>query len=53
MDNKTKVKFCPKCGNTDLVMAAGGVMGILRCKKCNYSGSVFPEKEIKQNKKTG
>lgn len=41
-----KVKFCPKCGNTDLAMVAGGNIGIWKCKKCKFQGSVFPEKEI-------
>jgi ribosomal protein L37AE/L43A len=50
-----RVKFCPKCKSTDLVMMAGGNIGIWKCKKCSYQGSVFPEKEIKlkENKKSG
>lgn len=54
-----KTKFCPKCGNTDLVLEAGGGIGIYRCKKCGFSGGIFPEinklskKEMKEklNKK--
>jgi len=42
-----KVKFCPECGETDLVMVAGGGIGMWKCKKCKFQGSIFPEKEIK------
>ena len=49
-----KIKFCPKCKNIDLEMIAGGMVGMMRCKKCGFSGAIFPEKEIvkKLNKKT-
>jgi|TARA_Y100000310_G_C20371828_1_gene663876 DNA-directed RNA polymerase subunit M/transcription elongation factor TFIIS len=39
-----KAKFCPKCGNTDLIMVTGGEVGKLKCKKCEYEG-IFPERE--------
>ena len=48
------IKFCPKCGDTDLIMVAGAGIGIWRCKLCAYEGSIFPEKEMvikKTNKK--
>ena len=48
---KVKIRFCPRCGETDLVMTAGGITGEWRCKKCNYVGSVFPEKAIKKMQK--
>ena len=41
-----RVKFCPKCKNIDLILEAGGITGIMRCKKCGYYGAIFPEKEI-------
>tara|TARA_Y100000310_G_scaffold207483_1_gene208027 strand:+ start:5163 stop:5339 length:177 start_codon:yes stop_codon:yes gene_type:complete len=45
---KMKVKFCPKCEeDIDIVMVAGGNIGMWECKKCNYRSSIFPEKEIK------
>tara|TARA_Y100000034_G_scaffold46620_1_gene57315 strand:+ start:293 stop:454 length:162 start_codon:yes stop_codon:yes gene_type:complete len=44
-----KVKFCPKCKDNDLIMVAGGQMGMWECKKCGYRSSIFPEKEVKQN----
>ena len=47
---KIKIKFCPKCKNTDLIMIAGGNVGLFECKKCRFRGSIFPEKEIKINK---
>ena len=42
-----KVKFCPKCKNTDLAMVAGGEIGMWECKNCGFRGAIFPEKEIK------
>lgn len=48
---KMKIKFCPKCKNTDLIMVAGGNIGILECKKCRFRGSIFPEREIKIKKR--
>ncbi|RMD66254.1 hypothetical protein D6817_04470 [Candidatus Pacearchaeota archaeon] len=39
-------RICPNCGSDDLVMAAGGVMGIFVCKRCGYRGSVFPVRQI-------
>ena len=37
------VKICPKCGNADIEMVAGGQVGIWQCKKCKFRGSIFPE----------
>lgn len=45
-----KVKFCPRCKSKELDFIAGGITGILRCKKCRYSG-IFPERNIKKAKK--
>ena len=42
-----KIKFCPRCEETDLIMVAGAIVGMWECKKCRYRSSVFPEKEIK------
>lgn len=39
-------KFCPKCRSEDIAMVAGGITGSWMCKKCGFSGSVFPEREI-------
>jgi len=41
-----KIKFCPKCGNEDIVLVAGGNLGQYECKKCKFRGSIFPEKEV-------
>ena len=46
-----KVKFCPRCKSKELDFVAGGITGILRCRKCGYSG-IFPEKDTKETKKT-
>ena len=47
---KMKLKFCPKCGDTDLIMVAGAEIGVWRCKICNFESSIFPEREIKLKK---
>jgi len=39
-------KFCPKCGSEDVMMIAAGMTGSWMCKKCGFTGSVFPEKEV-------
>lgn len=39
-------KFCPKCGSDEVEMIAGGTTGTWMCKKCGFSGSIFPEREI-------
>lgn len=39
-------KFCPQCGSEDVTMIAAGITGSWMCKKCRFTGSVFPEKEI-------
>ena len=39
-------KFCPRCGSDDVDMIAGGIIGAWMCRKCGYSGSIFPEREI-------
>ena len=46
-----KAKFCPKCGNEQIDFVAGGEIGMHECKKCGFRGTLFPEKEIKINKK--
>ena len=49
---KMKIKFCPKCGDTDLILVAGAEIGVWRCKMCNFESSIFPEKEMKFKEKT-
>ncbi len=43
---KIKVRFCPKCGGTKIIMKAGGQMGMSYCLKCGFTCVVFPEKYI-------
>ena len=46
------MKICPKCGSTEIIPKIGGIMGIWKCRKCKFSGSIFPEVEkIKKEKK--
>lgn len=40
------IRICPKCGSDDVQMIAGGTIGMWMCKKCGFSGSIFPEKPI-------
>ena len=57
-----KVYFCPKCGSKEVgfVFKFGNAFGVIprmECKKCKFSGSIFPllvvDKESlnKQNEK--
>ena len=39
-------KFCPRCGSEEVEMIAGGITGTWMCRKCGFSGAIFPEKEI-------
>ena len=39
-------KFCPNCKSEEVMMVDGGMTGTWMCKKCGFSGSIFPEKEI-------
>ena len=42
-----RMKFCPRCENTDLIMIAGAEIGVWRCKVCDFESPIFPEKEVK------
>ncbi len=46
-----KVKFCPRCKGTVLDLVAGGNIGMMECRKCGYTGSIFPEKELRKNRR--
>ncbi len=46
-----RVKFCPKCKSNEIIMIAGGAIGIYECNKCKYRGSILPEREMKLKKK--
>lgn len=45
-----RIKFCPKCEDTDLIMVAGAGIGVWRCKTCGFESSIFPEKEMELKK---
>ncbi len=46
-----KIKFCPKCGYSEIILFIGGKFGtIYKCKKCGYRGVLFPERNINPNK---
>lgn len=44
------VKFCPKCKSTQIIMVAGGQIGLWKCARCSFQSAIFPEIEL--NKKT-
>lgn len=50
-DGKMGIKFCPRCKSRDIIMIAGGGIGMYECKKCGYMGSLIPEIEIKKKSK--
>jgi tRNA(Ile2) C34 agmatinyltransferase TiaS len=43
-------RLCPKCGEPNPKMAAGGQMGIYFCVKCGYRGPVVVEEDIEPGK---
>jgi len=45
------MKLCPKCSSIEVMPVAGGITGTWRCKKCGFSGTLFPDVErIKKEK---
>ena len=46
--NRTvRIRFCPRCNSRDIVMVAGGQIGLFRCVDCGFQSPIFPEKEFK------
>jgi len=47
-----RIRFCPRCNCRDIVVIAGGVIGMFKCVDCGFQSPVFPEREfkIKENK---
>ncbi len=46
------MKVCPKCGSINIMSVIGGTIGLWKCKKCGFQGSIFPDiKKIKKEKK--
>jgi Zn ribbon nucleic-acid-binding protein len=41
-----KVKICPKCEGEEVILVAGGTVGMFECKACGFQSSIFPEKEM-------
>ena len=40
-----KMKKCPRCESTNLVLHIGGMSGMYKCKKCGYTGSLVVEED--------
>jgi len=38
-----KIKKCPECKSTNLVLDTGGITGKYRCKDCGYVGVLIVE----------
>ena len=44
---KIKVRICPICGSSNLILWMGGELGFqYKCKKCDYIGPITIEKDI-------
>jgi len=41
-----KIKFCPKCRETQIVAVAGSQIGLWECVSCGFRSPIFPEKEV-------
>ena len=46
-----RIRFCPKCNGREIVMVAGGHIGMFKCVDCGFQSPIFPEKEFKINPK--
>jgi len=44
------MKICPKCGSIDVIPLGGGILGIWKCGKCGFSGTIFPDVEKLEEK---
>ena len=42
-----KIRFCPRCNGRDIVMVAGGSIGMFKCADCGFQSPIFPEREFK------
>jgi len=42
-----RIRFCPKCNSRDIVMVAGGQIGMFACVDCGFQSPIFPEREFK------
>ena len=40
-----KTKFCPKCKGENIIMVAGGGIGLYECQDCKFRSAIFPEVE--------
>lgn len=51
MENKKiKVKFCPICDSSNVILWMGGTLGVqYKCKKCGYLGPLIVEKDIEKS----
>lgn len=46
-----KIKICPKCKSSNIILYMGGQFGKYKCKDCGYIGPFIIEKTIKIKKK--
>jgi len=41
-----KIKKCPKCTSSDIILDTGGQTGKYSCKKCGYVGVLVVEEDV-------
>jgi len=46
-----EMRFCPNCGNDEIILVAGGNLGMYECKNCGFRGAIFPEATKKEIEK--
>jgi len=45
-----KIKKCPRCKSTRIVLEAGFITGNYHCRKCGYIGPIVLEEDIQIEK---
>jgi ribosomal protein S27AE len=48
-EKKYIVRFCPKCGSDDVVVAIGEKVGTWKCNSCEFKSSLMNEKEMNED----
>jgi uncharacterized metal-binding protein (TIGR02443 family) len=47
-----KIRICPQCQQDEVMLVAGGSVGMYECKECGFRSSIFPEMEIEEVKRS-
>ena len=43
---KIKIRKCPKCKASKIMLHVGGLSGMYECKECGYVGPIILEEEV-------